>query len=181
MKHFLFHLMPYQDLPADFEKHHDSAWVWVPNELYDPEKGRQYYTDYIDQLAHAETLGFDGVCVNEHHQNAYGLMPSPNIIAAMLELPDEILIDVFNAMAATAKIGWNPLLHDPRLESLLPRVTAKTLCLWGENDKVVPVEYGKRFSTLIPDAVLNVIPECGHMIPLEKPDEFVRAVETFLD
>lgn len=84
MKHFLFHLMPYRDLPPDFEQHHDSAWVWVPNELFDPEKGGRYYNEYLDQLAEAETLGFDGVCVNEHHQNAYGLMPSPNLIASML-------------------------------------------------------------------------------------------------
>jgi alkanesulfonate monooxygenase SsuD/methylene tetrahydromethanopterin reductase-like flavin-dependent oxidoreductase (luciferase family) len=84
VKHFLFHLMPYQDLPADFEKQHDSAWVWIPNELFDPQRGHRYYNDYIDQLAEAETLGFDGVCINEHHQNAYGLMPSPNIIASML-------------------------------------------------------------------------------------------------
>ena len=84
MKHFLFHLMPYRDLPNDFEKKHDSAWVWIPNDLFDPEKGHTFYNDYIDQLAEAETLGFDGVCVNEHHQNAYGLMPSPNLIAAML-------------------------------------------------------------------------------------------------
>jgi len=84
VKHFLFHLMPYRDLPPDFEQHHDSAWVWVPNELFDPEKGGRYYNEYLDQLAEAETLGFDGVCVNEHHQNAYGLMPSPNLIASML-------------------------------------------------------------------------------------------------
>jgi alkanesulfonate monooxygenase SsuD/methylene tetrahydromethanopterin reductase-like flavin-dependent oxidoreductase (luciferase family) len=29
-------------------------------------------------------VGFDGVCVNEHHQNAYGIMPSPNLIASIL-------------------------------------------------------------------------------------------------
>src|ERR1700689_2448806 len=29
-------------------------------------------------------MGFDGICVNEHHQNAYGLMPSPNLMAAAL-------------------------------------------------------------------------------------------------
>jgi alkanesulfonate monooxygenase SsuD/methylene tetrahydromethanopterin reductase-like flavin-dependent oxidoreductase (luciferase family) len=84
VKHFLFHLMPYQDLPADFEKHHDSAWVWIPNELFDPKKAHRSYNDYLDQLVEAETLGFEGVCVNEHHQNAYGLMPSPNIIASMI-------------------------------------------------------------------------------------------------
>jgi alkanesulfonate monooxygenase SsuD/methylene tetrahydromethanopterin reductase-like flavin-dependent oxidoreductase (luciferase family) len=84
VKHFLFHLMPYQDLPADFEKHHDSAWVWIPNDLFDPAKAHRSYNDYLDQLVEAETLGFEGVCVNEHHQNAYGLMPSPNIIASMI-------------------------------------------------------------------------------------------------
>ena len=30
------------------------------------------------------TSGFDGVVINEHHQNAYGIMPSPNLIAAAL-------------------------------------------------------------------------------------------------
>src|SRR5438093_280897 len=84
MKFFMFHLMPYRDLPDDFEEHHDSAWVWVPNELYDPETGAGYYREYLDQLAYAEELGFDGGCVNEHRQNAYGLMPSPNLIAAAL-------------------------------------------------------------------------------------------------
>jgi alkanesulfonate monooxygenase SsuD/methylene tetrahydromethanopterin reductase-like flavin-dependent oxidoreductase (luciferase family) len=29
-------------------------------------------------------MGFDGICVNEHHQTAYGLMPSPNVTAALL-------------------------------------------------------------------------------------------------
>ena len=84
MKISFFHLMPYQDLPADFESNHRSAWVDLPNENFDPELGQQYYADYLDELEYADTLGFDGVCVNEHHSNAYGLMPSPNMMAATL-------------------------------------------------------------------------------------------------
>ncbi len=84
MKHFLFHLMPYRDLPADFSEKHESSWIWPPNSLFDPKKGAVYYNDYLDELCAAEEQGFDGVCINEHHQNVYGLMPSPNIIAAML-------------------------------------------------------------------------------------------------
>jgi len=76
--------MPWPHLPADFDAQYDSAWVWVPNSLYDPVKGHDLYREYINTLAYAEELGFDGVCVNEHHQNAYGLMPSPNIMAAAL-------------------------------------------------------------------------------------------------
>ena len=29
-------------------------------------------------------MGFDGLCVNEHHYNAYGLMPSPNLMASAI-------------------------------------------------------------------------------------------------
>ena len=32
----------------------------------------------------ADQLGFDGVCLNEHHQTAYGLMPVPGVIAGAL-------------------------------------------------------------------------------------------------
>src|SRR5438874_9619336 len=76
--------MSWPYLPADFDAKYDSAWIWLPNELYDPVKGHELYREYINTLAYAEELGFDGVCVNEHHQNAYGLMPSPNLIAAAL-------------------------------------------------------------------------------------------------
>ena len=84
MKYFFFHLMSWPHLPPDFDANYDSAWIWLPNSLYDPVKGHDLYREYIDSLAQAEELGFDGVCVNEHHQNAYGLMPSPNIIAGAL-------------------------------------------------------------------------------------------------
>ena len=38
----------------------------------------------MDLLEYAAALRFDGIGVNEHHQNGYGLMPSPNLIAASL-------------------------------------------------------------------------------------------------
>ncbi|MFO0964070.1 MAG: LLM class flavin-dependent oxidoreductase [Gemmataceae bacterium] len=84
MKFYFFHLMPWPHLPADFDQKYDSAWIWLPNSLYDPVKGHELYQEYINTLAYADELGFDGVCVNEHHQNAYGLMPSPNVIAGAL-------------------------------------------------------------------------------------------------
>jgi alkanesulfonate monooxygenase SsuD/methylene tetrahydromethanopterin reductase-like flavin-dependent oxidoreductase (luciferase family) len=76
--------MPWPYLPDDFQEKYDSAWVWLPNTLYDPVRGQDLYREYINTLAYADELGFDGVCVNEHHQNAYGLMPSPNVIAGAL-------------------------------------------------------------------------------------------------
>ena len=84
MKFYFFHLMSWPFLPDDFAEKHDSAWVWVPNSLFDPALGPDLYREYLDTLAYADELGFDGICVNEHHQTAYGLMPSPNLIAAAL-------------------------------------------------------------------------------------------------
>lgn len=82
MKFNLFHLMPWPDLPPDDQFR--STAILIPNSTFDPELGSRLYNEYLDQLEYAEELGFDAVCVNEHHQSAYGLMPAPNLIAAML-------------------------------------------------------------------------------------------------
>ena len=79
-----FNLMPWPDLPDNFREAYRSVWVDIPNTLYDPKRGHHLYHQYMDQLEYADSLGFDGIGVNEHHQNGYGLMPSPNIIAAGL-------------------------------------------------------------------------------------------------
>lgn len=81
MRFFSFHLMPYPALPAGYD---GPAWVTCPNSFFDPGLGTEIYNRYLDELVHAEELGFDGVCINEHHQNAYGIMPSPNLMASVL-------------------------------------------------------------------------------------------------
>src|SRR5438128_7049156 len=84
MKFSWFHLMPYRWLPSDFRERYHGVWVDVPNRLYDPERGHELYNEYLDMLEYAGQVGFDGLGVNEHHQNAYGMMPSPNLMAAAL-------------------------------------------------------------------------------------------------
>ncbi len=84
MKFTWFHLMPYRYLPEDFKDKYRSVWVDIPQNLYDPKVGHRLYNDYLDQLEFADQMGYDGLGINEHHQNAYGMMPSPNIMAAAL-------------------------------------------------------------------------------------------------
>jgi alkanesulfonate monooxygenase SsuD/methylene tetrahydromethanopterin reductase-like flavin-dependent oxidoreductase (luciferase family) len=81
---YCWHFMSYPYLPPDFDTAYETGWVTVPNRLWDSEKSRGLYQEYIDQLAYADEIGFDGMVLNEHHQNIYGLMPSPNLIAAAL-------------------------------------------------------------------------------------------------
>ena len=84
MQFHAFHLMPYRHLDLAEADKHRSYWVNLPNTLWDRSKGPALYAEYIGQLAYAAACGFDGVCVNEHHQTAYGLMPAPNLIASAL-------------------------------------------------------------------------------------------------
>jgi alkanesulfonate monooxygenase SsuD/methylene tetrahydromethanopterin reductase-like flavin-dependent oxidoreductase (luciferase family) len=84
MRFLWFHLMPNPDLPADFKKNHRSVWVDIDPKLFNAERAHQYYNEYLDELEYAAECGFDAICVNEHHANAYGMMPSPNLMAATL-------------------------------------------------------------------------------------------------
>src|SRR4051812_21606939 len=82
MKLMWFHLMPYTELPDDFREKHPSVWVDIHSTLFDPRRAHHMYNDFMDELEFAAECGFDAVCVNEHHSNGYGLMPSPNLIAS---------------------------------------------------------------------------------------------------
>src|SRR5262249_16289063 len=68
MKFFNFHLMPYRHADLEGIERNGSAWVTYSNRHYDPEKGAALYHEYLDQMELADRLGFDGVCLNEHHQ-----------------------------------------------------------------------------------------------------------------
>lgn len=83
MKISFFHLMPYPYLPDNFDDYPSSSLTF-PSKHFDRELGHALYHRYLDELEYADRLGFDGIAVNEHHQSAYGLMPSPNLMAAAL-------------------------------------------------------------------------------------------------
>jgi alkanesulfonate monooxygenase SsuD/methylene tetrahydromethanopterin reductase-like flavin-dependent oxidoreductase (luciferase family) len=84
MKFNFFHLMPYPSLPEDFDENYSSPSLTYPSGHFDREVGMAAYNRYLDELEYADQLGYDGICVNEHHQSAYGMMPAPNIMAAAL-------------------------------------------------------------------------------------------------
>src|SRR5579871_3292544 len=81
----MFHLMPYRDLPADFEQRYASAYIDPPwFEIADPDKVGQYYNSTLDELLYAGKAGFHGLCTNQHHQNVYGFMANPSLLGSVL-------------------------------------------------------------------------------------------------
>jgi pimeloyl-ACP methyl ester carboxylesterase len=63
----------------------------------------------------------------------------------------------------------------------LRRLTIPTLLLWGREDPIVPLSAGRGAATLLPDATLEVLPECGHMPQEEKSREAMQRLVRFLE
>lgn len=62
----------------------------------------------------------------------------------------------------------------------LPAITAPTLVLCGEDDGMVPPENSRQIAQRIPGARLALIPQCGHLPMLEKPETVASLVFDFL-
>jgi pimeloyl-ACP methyl ester carboxylesterase len=80
-----------------------------------------------------------------------------------------------------AKLVWQPRGYDPHLRKWLHRIDVPTLLLWGANDRMVPMEYAFAYQELIDRSEAVVIPECGHVPNIEKPDAFVRELVGFIE
>ena len=67
-----------------------------------------------------------------------------------------------------------------RVSKRLYRVTAPTLIVWGQSDRLIVPAYAKRWAALIPGATVELVPNAAHMLPYEEPRAFVSAVSRFL-
>jgi alkanesulfonate monooxygenase SsuD/methylene tetrahydromethanopterin reductase-like flavin-dependent oxidoreductase (luciferase family) len=151
MKLLWFHLMPYTDLPDDFKQSHPSVWVDIDSRLFDPAKAHVMYNDFLDELEFASELGFDGICCNEHHQNAYGMMPSPNLIAAALarRTRDAALCVMGNSLAlynpptrVAEEFGMLDVISGGRLIAGFPVGTPMDTCFaYGQNPSQLRERY----------------------------------------
>jgi len=85
LKVCMFHLMPYRDLPRDFERRYKSAFIdplWF--DVADADKVGAYFNATLDELLYAADAGLHGLCTNQHHQNVYGFMANPSLMGAVL-------------------------------------------------------------------------------------------------
>lgn len=67
------------------------------------------------------------------------------------------------------------------IEDQIHQISAPTKILCGGDDKMVPYRLSKQLVDGIPDADLEVIPETGHMLMIEKPEALVSRLRPFLE
>ena len=80
---------------------------------------------------------------------------------------------------AAARLLWPTT--DTGLGRRLHRITARTLILWGSEDRIIPASYAKRFAGEIAgQSEVRSIEGAGHLADLDAPDACAEAVEEFL-
>jgi len=117
--------------------------------------GEKMFVDYFANDVFLDKTKMDLTKVKEHYQ-----IFSRNRGAAL------------KAMRATS---------DPTpVEDTVTEIASETLILWGENDKLIPLEIGQRLNGMIKNSVLKTIPNSGHSPLEEVPDSAAKAVWDFL-
>jgi pimeloyl-ACP methyl ester carboxylesterase len=76
------------------------------------------------------------------------------------------------------EVGWRGLRTS--YVDRLPALTVSTLILHGADDPLLPVAVAERAYRLIRNSRLEIIPECGHLAPLDQPAAVTRALSEFL-
>jgi pimeloyl-ACP methyl ester carboxylesterase len=82
------------------------------------------------------------------------------------------------ALGCTAKFVWP--LPEKGLSKRLHRVNIPTLVLWGREDRLVSSAYAEEFGRRITGSLVEILDDCGHIPQVEKADETLALVRTFL-
>ena len=70
--------------------------------------------------------------------------------------------------------------HTDDVQPLYTQITSPTLILWGSEDTWIPLERGEALHDMIPGSTFRVIPDAGHLVIEEKPDQLIREIRSFL-
>jgi pimeloyl-ACP methyl ester carboxylesterase len=103
------------------------------------------------------------------------LFVDQKLAEARLAQPEDIDISLKNRHT-TARLAWEPRLHDPYLPKWLHRIDVPVKILWGRQDRILPVAFVDVCRKLLPKAEISILENCGHLPHAEKPDEFVEII-----
>lgn len=111
--------------------------------------------------------------------NALMQVGEPNQPEDISTLPPNLLARLLRNREAVSLYGWNPYMYDPKLQQRLHRVNVPTLVLWGAEDKIADLNYGKTYAEAIPGAKLEVIKGAGHRLFADQTEKAAELIGAF--
>lgn len=141
----------------------------------------------VKELVLAAPFGLD---VPEHRGADMSSMSPPEIAATLTNDPSiwegrlpsgpDPDFEAARAREGQALMALMPGPHDPELPDILARISAPTVLLWGDEDKVARVGQVPEWEARIPLASVRRFPRTGHLLFHERP-EAVKAIIEFVD
>ena len=92
-------------------------------------------------------------------------------------MTDERLTRIARNRESLSLFGWSPTLHNPKLRQRLHRINVPTHVIWGERDQIASVSYGRQLASEIPDAAFSTLPDAGHYLHIDQPEQLSRSVQ----
>ena len=103
------------------------------------------------------------------------LFHDQKLAEARLAQPEDVDVSLKNRHT-TARLAWEPRLHDPFLPKWLHRIDVPVRIIWGREDRILPVGIAQELKRLMPKAELHILEKTGHLPHAERADEFVELV-----
>lgn len=111
------------------------------------------------QFAHPEQIPIEWYAEQEHLSQTFGFL---------------------QATLSSLRAQLYPTQQRIVMLDALPQLQMPTLLIWGESDLIFPKAQAEAAVKRLQRGHLAIIPDCGHVAPLEKPDRFVTALDEFL-
>ena len=132
--------------------------------------------DMLARAATAATTGFDGILERMlpmvMHPSRRDEQPLRDAVMTMWRdcRPDDLRAPVPRRRC-----------DRPDLRALLRDLRIPVLIACGREDQVTPPALARELARLIPSAHLAFVDRCGHLLPLERPDELAALLRQWLD
>ena len=100
---------------------------------------------------------------------------NPKLFAAVPATETGLAIMASNQKAMLSYSG-EAFMHNPTLRERLAGIAVPSTVIWGESDRIVDVEYGRRYADSIPGAHFEVIAEAGHFPHIERLERVLSLI-----
>ncbi len=102
---------------------------------------------------------------------------TPNVPLAFhpLQAADPLMVQAYFDLIVRAGAGQltrqnRAVMARPDARLHLPQLRCPVLVMCGDADQLAPLECSEEIAALVPHAQLIVVPQCGHMLTMEKPE-----------
>ena len=148
-----------------------------------------FAADHTERVTRLVLAAPFGMRVEEHPTTDFLAIPgdqlAPYLTADMsifeghVPMPPtpEFLADRYRETTSAARLMWTRP-YDLKLHRWLHRLRMPTLILWGDADRLIPVEQAATWGDLIPDAEVRILPGVGHLM-FDESREAVEALRSF--